>query len=112
MAGSAAWAVITGLLPHILHHAGPLAGAALLAGTAGSLLFGALGLLLAIPFLKRLRHRFGSWRAPAIAIALFATVFSISTFVIGPSISGEDEAASTSPSAPAAPTPQGHENHH
>ena len=60
MAWSAAWAVITGLLPHVLHHAGPLAGAALLAGTAGSLLLGGLGLLLAIPFLKRLRTRFGA----------------------------------------------------
>ena len=29
----AAWGGFIGLLPHVLHHVGPLAGAALLAGT-------------------------------------------------------------------------------
>lgn len=112
MGWSAAWAVVTGLLPHVLHHAGPLAGAALLAGTGGSLLFGALGLVLAVPFLRRLHTRFGSWHAPAIALALFATVFSISTFLIGPSISGEEEATPSNTPAPLERDTQGHEQHH
>jgi hypothetical protein len=37
-----------------------LAGAALLAGATGRLLFGALGFLLAVPMLVRLRRRSGS----------------------------------------------------
>lgn len=36
----AAWGVFIGLLPHVLHHVGPLAGAALLAGTGGTRRFG------------------------------------------------------------------------
>lgn len=88
---SSALGVVMGLAPHVLHHAGPLAGAALFAGVGGSLLFGALGFVLAIPFLLRLRRRFGGWRVPIGAFALFATVFSISTFVIGPAITGGDD---------------------
>lgn len=61
---SSALAVLLGLAPHVLHHAGPLAGAALLAGTGGSLLFGAIGLLAAIPFLLRVHRRCGNWRTP------------------------------------------------
>jgi hypothetical protein len=37
----AVWGVVTGLAPHVLHHVGPLAGAALLAGAGGKLLFAA-----------------------------------------------------------------------
>jgi hypothetical protein len=44
---SAAVAVVLGLAPHVLHHAGPLAGAALLAATGGALLFGAIGFVAA-----------------------------------------------------------------
>lgn len=83
------WGGVTGALPHVLHHVGPLAGAALLAGAAGRVLFAAVGLVAAIPFLRRLRRRFDSWRAPAIALAIFAVMFSLSSFVIGPAISGE-----------------------
>jgi hypothetical protein len=107
---SAAWAAVLGLLPHVLHHAGPLAGAALFAGVGGTLLFGALGLIVAIPFLRRMHRRFGTWRAPAIALALFVAVFSLSTFVIGPRIGGETKATPASPGSP--PTPSSHEAHH
>ena len=103
---AAAWAVFTGILPHVLHHAGPLAGAALFAGVGGSLLFFALGLVAAIPFLRRLHRRFGGWQAPATAVGLFVAVFSLSTFVIGPKISGGDSgesASSTAPQSQAAP---------
>ena len=111
LAISSAGAVVLGLAPHVLHHAGPLAGAALFAGVGGSLLFGALGLLLTIPLLLRLRRRFGSWRAPALALALFVAVFSISTFVIGPALTGADEPAGEK-ATPVTPAPAAHEEHH
>lgn len=84
----AVWGGFIGLLPHVLHHVGPLAGAALLAGATGRVLFAAIGFVAAIPMLRRLHHRFQTWRAPAIALAIFAVMFSLSSFVIGPAISG------------------------
>jgi len=93
---------------------GPLAGAALLAGTGGSLLFGAIGFLGAIPLLFRVHHRCGSWRIPTALLALFAVVFSISTFVIGPAITGNGSGskATTNQTAPTAPAKEGHDAHH
>ena len=35
-------------------------------------------------------RRFVKWRAPALAVAVFAVTFSISAFVIGPAISSYD----------------------
>lgn len=102
----AVWGGLIGLLPHVLHHVGPLAGAALLAGTAGTLLFAVIGFVAAIPFLLRLHHRFGTWRAPAIALAIFVAMFSLSSFVIGPAISGDDK-----PTRPGIQQ-SGHEQHH
>lgn len=84
----AAWAAVTGIAPHVLHHVGPLAGTALVAGAGGQLLFGIVGLVATIPMLRRLHRRFDSWIAPAIALLVFAVVFAFSTFVIGPRISG------------------------
>ena len=114
--GSSAVAAVLGIAPHVLHHAGPLAGAALLAGTAGTLLFGAIGLVAAIPFLLRVHRRCGNWRTPAALLGLFAVVFSISAFVVGPAISGNEGSSSAKPktdqSAPAAPAPKGHDGHH
>ncbi len=118
---SGVWAALMGLLPHVLHHIGPLAGAALFAGVLGSLLFGALGLLAAVPFLLRLHRRSGGWRAPGVALSLFLLVFSLSTFVIGPAINGSDEGTSrtgnSSPADNSATAPPGvsqsaHEQHH
>jgi hypothetical protein len=37
----------------------------------------------------RLRKRFGTWLAPAIAFAVMAAAFAVSSLVIGPAISGE-----------------------
>ena len=85
----AAWAAITGVAPHVLHHVGPLAGAAFLAGAGGRLLFAGIALVVSIPFLLRIYRRFGTWVAPAIALGAMAVTFSLSTFVIGPAISGE-----------------------
>ncbi len=80
--------LIVGLLPHVLHHIGLLAGTALVAGSGGTVLFGALGLLASIPMLVRLYRRFGSWIAPTLGLLIFAAMFSLSAFVIGPAISG------------------------
>ena len=107
----AAWGAFIGLAPHVLHHVGPLAGAAVLSGAGGTALFAALGFLAAIPFLIRLHRRFKTWRAPAIALAVFAAMFSLSSFVIGPAISGGEEPGK-SPSVPSqenpSPDPHGH----
>lgn len=111
LALSAIWAAVLGLLPHVLHHAGPLAGAALFAGATGSLLFGVLGLIVAIPFLRRMHRRFGTWRAPAIALVLFVAVFSLSTFVIGPKINDEGSGSTATPGSSSPPT-SSHEAHH
>lgn len=112
MAISSVFAAFMGLLPHVLHHAGPLAGAALFAGLGGTLLFGALGLVAAIPFLLRLHRRTGGWRIPAATLALFAVVFSLSAFVVGPLIGGKDERTKPVTPTPGKPAPKGHEKHH
>lgn len=106
----AAWGAFIGALPHVLHHVGPLAGAALLAGAGGTALFAAIGLVAAIPFLIRLQRKFRTWRAPAIAFAVFAVAFSFSSFVIGPALSGGPE--SSPPSQPVNEQPSGHNSHH
>lgn len=95
-----------GLLPHVLHHVAILAGTALVAGSGGTALFGVLGFLASIPFLLRLRRRFGTWLAPAIGLLIFAAMFSLSAFVIGPAISG------TGGSKPASAPTFDHSAHH
>lgn len=51
---TAAVGAVMGLLPHLLHHVSIFAGAVLVTGVGGNLLFGALGLLLSVPLLRRL----------------------------------------------------------
>ncbi|HEX2896256.1 MAG TPA: hypothetical protein VHO29_19790 [Marmoricola sp.] len=109
-AATGAVATAAGIAPHVLHHIGLFAGAFFITGAAGNALFGVLGLVLSIPLLRRLYRRFGTWRAPAIAVGVFLAMFSLSAFVIGPAITG-----GSSPSRPApAPvvTPDGHAGHH
>ncbi|TCJ31462.1 hypothetical protein E0504_48395 [Parafrankia sp. BMG5.11] len=101
---------VVGLAPHVLHHIGFLAGAALVAGAAGTVLFGAVGLLLSVPFLLRLRRRFGTWRAPAIALVVFAAMFSISAFVIGPAINSDGD--TPVPRSPSPTDTVDHDSHH
>ena len=84
----AAWAAVTAVVPHFLHHVAPVLGGAAVAGVGGSVLFAALGLLLMIPFLVRLYRRFGTWLAPLAAVALFGSIFLASTLVIGPMVRG------------------------
>lgn len=79
---------VVGLLPHLLHHVGLLAGTALVAGAGGTALFGVLGLLATVPMLLRLRRRFRSWWAPAFALAAFAIMFALSTLLLGPAVRG------------------------
>jgi hypothetical protein len=114
--GSAAVAGVLGIAPHVLHHAGPLAGAALFAGTGGSLLFGAIGFLAAIPFVLRVHRRCDNWRVPSALLALMVVVFSLSAFVVGPAISGSESASAgkttTNQTTPGAAGPTGHDAHH
>ena len=105
----AGWAVVTGVAPHVLHHVGPLAGAALLAGFGGKALFFALGLVLSLPMLRRLYRRFGTLIAPALAVVAFAVVFTFSSLVIAPRLTGTDD---SSPATPGIEQPSGHESHH
>ena len=106
----AAIGTIMGLLPHVLHHIGLLAGAALVTGVAGNVAFATVGLLLSVPLLRRLYRRFGTWKAPAIALTLFAVMFALSAFVIGPAISNRVPADIPAPVR--TPTPSDHNSHH
>lgn len=75
---------LMGLAPHVLHHAGILAAAALLTGAGGTSLLYAAGLMLSLPLLKHLRARSGTWKAPILAVAAFTVLFGLSMFVLGP----------------------------
>lgn len=110
---AATGAAILGAAPHLLHHAGPLAGAALLAGVTGKVLFGVIGLALSIPMLRRLHRRSDSWRLPAGVLAVMAVVFVFSSFVIGPALTGSSDTGNSGGASPATPAqPSGHESHH
>jgi hypothetical protein len=101
---------VMGLVPHVLHHVGFFAGAALVTGVGGNLAFGALGLLFSVPLLRRLYRRFRTWKAPGVALVVFATMFSLSAFVIGPAISGDDDPAPAPPGQDV--SPEEHAEHH
>lgn len=102
---------LLGAAPHVLHHVGPLAGAALLAGAAGKLVFGLLGALLLAPMLVRMHRRTGAWAVPALAFAAFMAIFALSTFLIGPALTGADGDGQNGEPAPRQ-APAGHEAHH
>lgn len=105
-----AFGAISGVAPHVLHHVGPLVGAAIFAGAGGTLLFGAVGLLASIPFLLRLHRRFRTWLAPGLAVGFFAGTFLLSTLWLGPIINRSLPSTPT----PASPTSAGidHAAHH
>jgi len=94
---SAVWGTLTGVAPHVLHHVGPLAGAAILAGTGGRVLFFVIGLGLTSPMLIRLYRRFGTWAAPAIAVAVFVITYTVSSLYLGPLHTGEGTAPADTP---------------
>jgi hypothetical protein len=102
----------TGLAPHLLHHVGLLAGTALLAGIGGTALFALLGLATMLPMLLRLRRRFDSWWAPSIAVTMFAAMFAVSTFVIGPALRPGNDSPTRHGPAPSAPASGEHSRHH
>jgi len=112
-AGAVIGAVL-GLVPHVLHHVGLVAGAALVTGAAGNALFFLVGLAFSVPLLLRLYRRFSSWWAPAIAVAVFAGLFTLSAAVIGPAITGESGSDDVPPPAdtPSQRPSPGHETHH
>lgn len=110
----ALWNVITGvfgtiagLAPHVMHHIGLLAGTAIVTGAGGTALFGGVGLVASIPLLRRLYRRFHTWQAPAIGVAVFLALFSLSAFVIGPAINS-DKAGTPSPASTSTDPHQGH----
>jgi len=86
---SASVGAVAGIAPHVLHHVGSIAGAALLTGAGGTALFALIGLVLTVPMLLRLRRRFGTWLAPGFALTIFAVMFTVSTLWIGPAIRGD-----------------------
>lgn len=108
----AGWGIVAGIAPHVLHHVGPLAGAALLAGAGGKAIFFALGLLLSIPMLRRLHRRFETFLAPALAVAVFAAMFTLSSLVIAPLITGSDKETPRQPGIGQPATPTDHASHH
>jgi hypothetical protein len=93
----------------VLHHVGPLAGAALLAGAGGKLLFGALGFALSILLLLRLYRRFHTLVAPALATGAFIVIFMISTLVVSPLPIGSGDSGNKTPSIE---QPTDHASHH
>ena len=105
-------AAVLGAAPHVLHHAGPLAGAALLAGATGTILFGLLGLVAAIPMLRHLRRRTGSWRVPVGLLAVMATLFTFSSLVIGPALTDDEDQTKPARPGETRPLPEGHDSHH
>lgn len=107
----ALFGAVLGLAPHVLHHIGLIAGAALVTGAGGNALFFMVGLLFSIPMLRRLYRRFQSWVAPAIAVAAFAVMFSLSAFVIGPAIAAAGDPGG-GPSSPSQVPTDSHAAHH
>lgn len=107
------WSGVAGIAPHVLHHVGPLAGAALLAGTGGTVLFAVIALVVSIPFLLRMYRRFHTWIAPTITLAVMTVMFLFSTFVLGPIIRGDTgETTPQQPGQNEQPAPQtGHNGH-
>lgn len=100
---------VMGLVPHLLHHVGLLGGAVLVTGATGNVLFAVLGLIFSLPLLRRLYRRFGTWKAPTVALAVFAVMFSISAFLIGPALGNDSPGPERTP----AQTPAGdHDAHH
>jgi hypothetical protein len=108
-AAGAVVGTIMGVIPHVLHHIGLIAGTAMLAGVGGTMAFFALGLLFSVPILRRIYRRFGTWIAPAVAIGVFTAMFALSSFVIGPALTGAGQSVGDVPTP--APTSQ-HTQHH
>lgn len=104
-----------GMVPHVLHHVGLIAGTALLTGALGNGVLYVVGLLLSIPLLRRLRSRFGTGWAPALGVVAFTALFALSAFVIGPLFNPATPNQPDTPSPAASASASGtedHEGHH
>jgi hypothetical protein len=99
--------VVFGLAPHLLHHAGWIAGAAVIAGAGGTLIFAAAGLIAMVPMLMRLRRRFGWWGAGA-TLAAYAVMFGVSAALVGPALSGGPDRPAPAVSGTVTTGPYGH----
>lgn len=99
-----------GLAPHLIHHVGLLAGAAVLTGIGGNIVFAVLGVAAMTPMLIRLRRRYRSWWAPAAAVAVFATMFAVSALLVGPAFRNATDPRPHEP-GPTAPPHGGHTRH-
>lgn len=105
----AAVGTVLGLVPHVLHHVGIIAGTALLTGAGGNAALYVVGLVLSIPMLRRIHRRFRTRLAPAIAVGLFTVMFLVSALVVGPAIS---DRSPTDPRGPAPSPTEQHTEHH
>jgi hypothetical protein len=105
---TAVWGVLSGVAPHVLHHVGPLAGAAILVGAGGQVLFFVIGVGLATPMLLRLYRRFGTWAAPAVAVAVFVATYIVSSLYLGPLLTGENTTEPEPPSITTTTDEHGH----
>jgi len=99
---------LLGAAPHVLHHVGPLAGAAVLAGATGKLIFGVVGFVAMIPLFRKLHRKSGGWRVPALALAAMSVIFLFSTLVIGPALTGNDDSVKSTTQD----EQKAHESHH
>lgn len=104
---------LLGLAPHVMHHVGLLAGAALLTGVLGNTVLYVVGLVLSIPLLRRLHRRFSTWKAPLIGGAVFTALFALSALVIGPALNPAETPVtpSTASAAPASVPADGSDEH-
>lgn len=98
-----------GVVPHVVHHIGLVAGAALLTGAAGNGFLYVVGLLLSLPLLRRLKTRDGSGVAPVIGGVVFTALSALSAFVIGPAIG---RAPVSVPAVAPSVTTDHHRGHH
>ncbi len=57
--------------------------------------------MLSVPVLLRVHRRCGNWRIPALLLVTFATVFSVSTFVVGPALNDPYDSPAPALQAPA-----------
>lgn len=105
---------LAGLAPHVMHHVGFIAGAALFTGVIGNTALYLIGLALSIPMLNRLRKRFGTWKAPVLGAIAFTGLFALSAFVIGPAFNPTPAVAPAPVASSQTPTPPAdeHAGHH
>jgi hypothetical protein len=64
------------------------------------------------PLLRRLRSKFQTGWAPAIGVAVFTTLFSLSAFVVGPATGNPGSPQPGPAPTPATTSPDGHDIHH